>query len=154
MSDAFELQRVLSVPLATKRDAGFCLTVGAVYNERVLCGCDDGALRIYGAEGVGDDSGRELRLLETLPRFAAPPGKAGAAGAGGGAGAGIRALQVVAEWGVLLALVGACAAARAGTFAGSSPPRTRSCAPAALAPPHLAQQRPFFFSSARRQTAA
>ena len=110
MSDAFELQRVLSVPAATKKDAGFCLTAGAVYGERVLCGCDDGALRIYGAEGVGDDSGRELRLLETLPRFAAPPAKPGAApaaSAAGGAGAGIRALQVVAEWGVLLALVGA-----------------------------------------------
>jgi ABC-type sugar transport system ATPase subunit len=73
MSDAFELQRVLSVPPATKKDAGFCLTAGAVYGERVLCGCDDGALRIYGAEGVGDDSGRELRLLELARALAGKP---------------------------------------------------------------------------------
>lgn len=104
-ADAYEFTRVLSCPLASKKEPGYQLTAAAVLGDRVLAACDDGALRIFDAKGVGEDAGRELHLLEVLPR-AYPIGSGANSSAKGAPLPVARAMQVVPEWGVLLSLVG------------------------------------------------
>ena len=103
-ADAYEFSRVLSCPVASKKEPGFQLTAAAVLGERIIAACDDGSLRIFDAEGVGEDAGRELRLIEVLSRAFA--GGGGGAVAKGAQPPAARSMQAVPEWGVLLSLVG------------------------------------------------
>jgi len=51
---------------------GFGLTAVCVYRSFVFVGCDDGSLRIWSSDGIGEDGARartELVLHEAVPKF-------------------------------------------------------------------------------------